>query len=180
MLNSINPCIRIRSSSPAASGSHGAAPTARVASAIRPAGPSYCSRAMARARPGPDAVSSGKRRGRQCPLARMAPMPARHCLPATGRQMDVRHHREAEHVGRTVEIAKRITHRRRLPNASPRLKPMCPDNASPQSPGHYRNEEISACHALRPGVQESRPPGRPGSTFSERSRAILDYGSRRR
>ncbi len=42
---------------------------------------------------------------------------------------DVHHHREADHLGRNVEIAKRITHRRRLRNAPPRLKPIYSDNA---------------------------------------------------
>ncbi len=42
---------------------------------------------------------------------------------------DVHHHREADHLGRPVEIAKRVTHRRRLRNAPPRLKPIYSDNA---------------------------------------------------
>ena len=42
---------------------------------------------------------------------------------------DVHHRREADHLGRTVEIAKRITHRRRLRNVPPRLKPIYSDNA---------------------------------------------------
>jgi hypothetical protein len=42
---------------------------------------------------------------------------------------DVHHHREADHLGRTVEITKRITHLRRLRNAPPRLKPIYSDNA---------------------------------------------------
>ncbi len=42
---------------------------------------------------------------------------------------DVHHHREADHRGRDVEIAKRITHRRRLRNAPARLKPVGSDKA---------------------------------------------------
>jgi hypothetical protein len=42
---------------------------------------------------------------------------------------DLHHHREVDDLGRTVEISKRITHRRRLRNAPPRLKPIHSDNA---------------------------------------------------
>ena len=42
---------------------------------------------------------------------------------------DVHHRREADHLGRTVEIAKLMTHRRRLRNAPPLLKPIYSDNA---------------------------------------------------
>ena len=51
--------------------------------------------------------------------------------PSRGRRItDLQHHREADHLGRRVEIAKRITHRRRLRNATPRLKPIYSDNAN--------------------------------------------------
>ena len=37
---------------------------------------------------------------------------------------DVHHHREADYLGRTVEIPERILHRCKLRNAAPRLKPI--------------------------------------------------------
>ena len=42
---------------------------------------------------------------------------------------DVHHHREADHLGRTVEITEGILHPRRLRNTIPRLKPICSDKA---------------------------------------------------
>ena len=42
---------------------------------------------------------------------------------------DVHHHREADYLGRAVEITEGILHLRRLRSASPRLKPICSDNA---------------------------------------------------
>jgi len=42
---------------------------------------------------------------------------------------DIHHHREADHLGRAVEITKRIAHRRRLRNLARRLKPIYSDNA---------------------------------------------------
>ena len=42
---------------------------------------------------------------------------------------DIHHHREADYLGRAVEITEGILHLRRLRNASPRLKPICSDNA---------------------------------------------------
>jgi hypothetical protein len=42
---------------------------------------------------------------------------------------DVRHHREADHLGRAVEAAEGIAHRRRLWIAPSGLKPICFDNA---------------------------------------------------
>jgi hypothetical protein len=50
-------------------------------------------------------------------------------LPQRERITDVHHHREADHLGRTVEITEGIAHRRRLRNAPPRLKTICSDNA---------------------------------------------------
>ena len=49
---------------------------------------------------------------------------------------DIHHHREADYLGRIVEIAKRITHRRRLRNAPPRLKPIYSGNADVVLPPH--------------------------------------------
>ena len=42
---------------------------------------------------------------------------------------DIHHHREADHLGRPVEITAGIFHPRRLWNDTPRLKPICSDNA---------------------------------------------------
>ena len=42
---------------------------------------------------------------------------------------DVHHRRDADHLGRTVEITEKMAHRRRLRNPNPRLKPICSDNA---------------------------------------------------
>ena len=41
----------------------------------------------------------------------------------------VHHHREADHLGRAVEIAERIAHHQRLRVVPPRLKPTCFDRA---------------------------------------------------
>ncbi len=45
-------------------------------------------------------------------------------LPQLQRIADVNHHREADHLGRTVEISKGIMHRRTLRIVSARLKPI--------------------------------------------------------
>ncbi len=50
-------------------------------------------------------------------------------LPQRQRITDVEHNREADHLRRTVEIAKGIAHRRRLGMSPARLKPICSDNA---------------------------------------------------
>jgi hypothetical protein len=42
---------------------------------------------------------------------------------------DVHHHREADHLGRAVEITEWIAHRRRLRNLARRLKPIYSDTA---------------------------------------------------
>jgi len=42
---------------------------------------------------------------------------------------DVHHHREADHLGRAVEIAEGIAHHQRLGMSPARLKPICSDNA---------------------------------------------------
>ncbi len=46
-------------------------------------------------------------------------------LPERQRITDIRHHRETDHPGRTVEITEGILHRRKLRNATLRLKPIC-------------------------------------------------------
>jgi hypothetical protein len=43
-------------------------------------------------------------------------------LPQRKRIPDVHHHREADYLGRTVEIPEGILHCRKLRNAAPRLK----------------------------------------------------------
>ena len=45
-------------------------------------------------------------------------------LPQRQRIADIHHHREADHLGRTVEITEGIAHRRRLGNLARRLKPI--------------------------------------------------------
>jgi hypothetical protein len=50
-------------------------------------------------------------------------------LPQRERITDLHHHREADHLRRTVEITEGIAHRRRLRNVPPRLKLICSDNA---------------------------------------------------
>jgi hypothetical protein len=50
-------------------------------------------------------------------------------LPQRQRIADVHHHREADYLGRTIEITKGIAHRWRLWNAPVRLKPICSDTA---------------------------------------------------
>ncbi len=42
----------------------------------------------------------------------------------------IAHHREANYLGRAVEITEGIAHRRRLSNLTRRLKPIYSDNAS--------------------------------------------------
>src|SRR4030042_5858811 len=42
---------------------------------------------------------------------------------------DIHHHREADHLGRAVEITEGIAHRRRLRILARRLKPIYSDNA---------------------------------------------------
>ena len=43
---------------------------------------------------------------------------------------DVHHHYEPDHLGRRVEITEGITHRRKLRNVTPWLKPICSDTAA--------------------------------------------------
>ena len=50
-------------------------------------------------------------------------------LPQRQRIADIHHHREADHLGRAVEIAEGISHRRRLENLARWLKPIYSDNA---------------------------------------------------
>ena len=42
---------------------------------------------------------------------------------------DVHHHREADHLGRAVEITEGIAHRRKLQTGATRLKPIWSDTA---------------------------------------------------
>ena len=42
---------------------------------------------------------------------------------------DIHHHRQADHLGRAVEITEGFAHRRRLRNLAKRLKPIYSDNA---------------------------------------------------
>jgi hypothetical protein len=42
---------------------------------------------------------------------------------------DIHHHREADYLGRTVEISEGISHRGKLRNFQFRLKPICSDKA---------------------------------------------------
>jgi len=58
-------------------------------------------------------------------------------LPQRERITDVHHHREADHLGRTVEITEGILHRCKLRNSPARLKPICSDTARPR-PGRWR------------------------------------------
>ena len=50
-------------------------------------------------------------------------------LPQRQRIADIHHHREADHLGRAVEITEGIAHRRTLRNLARRLKPVYSDNA---------------------------------------------------
>jgi hypothetical protein len=50
-------------------------------------------------------------------------------LPQRQRITNIHHHREADHLGRAVEIAEGIAHRRRLRSLARRLKPIYSDNA---------------------------------------------------
>ena len=50
-------------------------------------------------------------------------------LPQRQRIADIHHHREADDLGRTVEISEGIAHRRRLRMSPARLKPIYSDNA---------------------------------------------------
>ena len=65
---------------------------------------------------------------------------------------DVHHHREPDHVGRTVEITEGIGHLWKLPADVAHLKPTCSDNAR----ATYRREcsipAPSAPHTLSRGI----------------------------
>jgi len=50
-------------------------------------------------------------------------------LPQRQRIPDVHHHRQANNLGRRIEITEGISHPRRLENALPCLKPFYSDNA---------------------------------------------------
>jgi len=50
-------------------------------------------------------------------------------LPQRQRIADIHHHREADYLGRRVEITEGVLHCRRLRNATHWLKPICSDNA---------------------------------------------------
>ncbi len=50
-------------------------------------------------------------------------------LPQRQRIPDVHQHRQANYLGRTVEIAEGILHRCKLRNSPARLKPICSDTA---------------------------------------------------
>ena len=50
-------------------------------------------------------------------------------LPQRQRIADVHHHREADHLGRAVEITEGITHQRNLRTAAPQLKSIWSDTA---------------------------------------------------
>jgi hypothetical protein len=63
-------------------------------------------------------------------------------LPQRQRIADIHHHREADHFGRTVEIAEGIAHRRRLSILARRLKPIYSDNASPEA--KYPRQDVQA------------------------------------
>ena len=52
-------------------------------------------------------------------------------LPKQQRITDLHHHREADHLGRAIEISERTSHPQRLRNALRRLKPICSDKALP-------------------------------------------------
>ncbi len=54
-------------------------------------------------------------------------------MPQRQRIADVHHHREADHLGRAVEISEGIAHRRKLQTAAPRLKPIWSDTALAQA-----------------------------------------------
>ena len=53
-------------------------------------------------------------------------------LPQRQRIPDVHHHREPDHVGRTIEISEGIVHLWKLTADVARLKPICSDNAGPR------------------------------------------------
>jgi len=50
-------------------------------------------------------------------------------LPQRQRIPDIHHHRQADHLGRRVEITECIFHPQRLRAATVSLKPFCSDNA---------------------------------------------------
>jgi hypothetical protein len=59
---------------------------------------------------------------------------------------DVHHHREADHLGRAIEITEGIAHRPRLRNPKTKLKPIYSDNAlvlHTQSPAFRPHPDMS-------------------------------------
>ena len=85
-------------------------------------------------------------------------------LPQRERIADVHHHREADHLGRAVEAAEGIAHRRRLWIAPSRLKPICFDNAD-RNPV-WRGQ----AYPLAGAAQTARPQRRPGRVPAHRHR----------
>jgi len=65
-------------------------------------------------------------------------------LPQRKQIADVHHHREANYLGRTVEIPQWILHCRTLRNAAPRLKPIQSDNAPMEDRNSRRLGKIVA------------------------------------
>ena len=77
---------------------------------------------------------------------------------------DVHHHREADHLGPTVEVMEGILHPRRLRNASPRLKPICSDNA--------QSRPNPLCDQSQPGRAVKDPLSQAGERGENRRQAI--------
>jgi hypothetical protein len=65
-------------------------------------------------------------------------------LPQRQRIADIHHHREADDLGRTVEISEGITHRRTLRNAPAQLKLIYSDNAPLGRSGSHSAQRATA------------------------------------
>jgi hypothetical protein len=85
-------------------------------------------------------------------------------LPQRQRIADILHHREADDLGRTVEISEGITHRRRLGMPPARLKPIYSDNAMPPA-------------RLKPIYSDNAPPGAPSECRRSARRKTLIVSS---
>jgi hypothetical protein len=75
-------------------------------------------------------------------------------LPQRKRIPDVHHYREADYLGRTIEISERVSHPPTLPTALARLKPICSDKAALAHLGRDADAAEAYSHA-----QEIRPQG---------------------
>ena len=71
---------------------------------------------------------------------------------------DIQHHREANDLGRTVEITAGISHRLRLRNSPSPLKPIYSDSASDTLRRLHRRRGVLGTLAFRPRRSADRLP----------------------